>query len=39
MLLKCLTRTKCMGVNGKALHLYAVYKKLYFYYKLHENLY
>ena len=28
-----------MGVNGEALQLWAVYKKPYFYYKSHENLY
>ena len=40
---------ECMGVNGEALQLHAVYKKAYFYcksrenlnqyYKSHENLY
>ena len=39
MLLIRLTHVKCMGVNGKALQLYAPYKKPYFYYTLHENLY
>ena len=28
-----------MGVNEEALQLHAVYKKPYFYYKSHENLY
>ena len=30
---------ECMGVNGEALQLHAVYKKPYFYYKSHENPY
>ena len=30
---------ECTGVNGEALQLRAVYKKLYFYYKSHENPY
>ena len=30
---------ECMGVSGEALHLPEVYKKPYFYYKSHKNLY
>ena len=30
---------ECKGVNGEALQLHSVYKKLYFYCKSRENLY
>ena len=30
---------ECMGVSGEALHLPAVYKKVYLNYKSHKNLY
>ena len=30
---------ECMGVNGEAMHLHIVYKKLYFYYKSLDYIY
>ena len=35
----CLTHANVWGVNGEALQLHAVYKKLYFYYESRKNPY